>query len=133
VEKLCKDRGRPVRLLFTRNFFQRRRSRFTRNPVAARKLRTFFRLRAPMLSLESSESMSSRATSLRAARATRRTERANGRTYIVEVLPIGPDRWRARIAAQGGTNAVMPFYGTTPDEASDKLIGWLERAGPRVS
>jgi hypothetical protein len=63
----------------------------------------------------------------------RRTECANGRTYTIEVLAIGPDRWRARIAAQGGTNAVMPFYGTTPDEASGKLIGWLERAGARVS
>ena len=53
----------------------------------------------------------------------------NGRAYVIEVLAVGRDRWRAQISrTSGGTNAVMPFYGTTPDEAAHQLSGWLTRA-----
>ena len=53
----------------------------------------------------------------------------NGRSYVIEVLPVGRDRWRAQIAhVPGGTTALMPFYGTTPDEAASLLSGWLTRA-----
>jgi hypothetical protein len=56
-------------------------------------------------------------------------ETINGRSYVIEVLPVGDDRWRAQIARlQGGTTALMPFYGTTPDEAAQQLSGWLNRA-----
>ena len=56
-------------------------------------------------------------------------ETINGRSYVIEVLPIGRDRWRAQIALRpGGTTALMPFYGTTPDEAAKLLSGWLLRA-----
>ena len=53
----------------------------------------------------------------------------NGRSYVIEVLAVGEDRWRAQIARlPGGTTALMPFYGTTPDEAAASLSGWLTRA-----
>ena len=53
----------------------------------------------------------------------------NGRAYVIEALAVGPDRWRAQIARKpGATTAVMPFYGSTPDEAAHQLSGWLTRA-----
>jgi hypothetical protein len=57
-------------------------------------------------------------------------ETINGRPYVIEVLPVEPDRWRAQIAqARGGTTALMPFYGATPDDAAGRLSAWLARAG----
>jgi hypothetical protein len=54
----------------------------------------------------------------------------NGRPFVIEVSEVGRDRWRAQIARQpGGSRALMPFYGTTPNEAADHLSGWLSRAG----
>jgi hypothetical protein len=56
-------------------------------------------------------------------------ETINGRSYVIEVLPVGRDRWRAQIARlPGATTALMPFYGATPDEAARSLSGWLTRA-----
>ena len=56
-------------------------------------------------------------------------ETINGRSYVIEVRAVGRDRWRAQIARlPGGTTALMPFYGTTPDEAARSLSGWLTRA-----
>ena len=56
-------------------------------------------------------------------------ETINGRSYVIEVLPVGHDRWRAQIVRMpGGTTALMPFYGTTPAEAAGLLSGWLTRA-----
>jgi hypothetical protein len=53
----------------------------------------------------------------------------NGRAYVIEVSAVGRDRWRAEIArTPGNTTALMPFYGTTPDEAAERLSGWLTRA-----
>jgi hypothetical protein len=53
----------------------------------------------------------------------------NGRSYVIEVLPVGQDRWRAQISrVPGGMTALMPFYGATPDEAAQSLSGWLTRA-----
>jgi hypothetical protein len=57
-------------------------------------------------------------------------ETINGRTYVIEVLSVGADRWRAQIAAAPGRpTALMPFYGATPNEAAERLSGWLARAG----
>ena len=62
----------------------------------------------------------------------RYTETINGRECVIEVLPVGRDRWRAQIArTPGSTTALMPFYGPTPDAAAHQLTGWLERAGRR--
>jgi hypothetical protein len=59
-------------------------------------------------------------------------ETINGRSFVIEVLPVGRDRWRAQIACMpGGTTALMPFYGPTPDEAAHRLAVWLARAGAK--
>ena len=56
-------------------------------------------------------------------------ETINGRPYLIEVLSVGRNRWRAQLRRKTGSTAVMPFYGTTPDEAAQSLTRWLERAG----
>jgi hypothetical protein len=63
----------------------------------------------------------------RAAEPIRRSREINGRTYTIEALPVDRDRWRARLVQRGTTNALMPFYGTTPDEAIERLASWLVR------
>lgn len=61
--------------------------------------------------------------------AVRFSETINGRPYIIEVSPVGRDRWRAQLArTPNGTTALMPFYGPTPDEAARRLAIWLTRA-----
>ena len=53
----------------------------------------------------------------------------NGRAYLIEVSPVGVDRWRAQIVrTPGGSAALMPFYGVSPDEAAQHLSTWLTRA-----
>lgn len=53
----------------------------------------------------------------------------NGREYRIEVSNVGRDQWRAQIARQpGGSAALMPFYGRTPDEAAQQLSRWLALA-----
>jgi hypothetical protein len=56
------------------------------------------------------------------------TETINGRPYVIEVLAVGRDRWRAQLARRGATTALMPFYGTTPAAAAQQLAQWLTRA-----
>ncbi len=61
--------------------------------------------------------------------AVRFSETINGRAYVIEVAPVGRDRWRAQLARRpNGTTALMPFYGPTPDEAARRLALWLTRA-----
>jgi hypothetical protein len=56
-------------------------------------------------------------------------ETINGRAYLIEVSNVGRDKWRAQIArTPGGSAAMMPFYGTTPDEAAGHLSRWLSIA-----
>jgi hypothetical protein len=56
----------------------------------------------------------------------------NGREYRIEVSAVGLDKWRAQIArAAGGSRALMPFYGRTPDEAAGQLSRWLSLAHGR--
>ena len=56
-------------------------------------------------------------------------ETINGREYLIEVSPVGAGRWRAQIVrTPGGSSALMPFYGVSPDEAAAHLSAWLERA-----
>ena len=57
-----------------------------------------------------------------------------GRPYLIEVVAVSPDRWRAYIVhSHGVPTALMPFYGRTPDEAAGLLIGWLSRAYQRAA
>ena len=63
-------------------------------------------------------------------------ETINGREYRIEVSAVGK-QYRAQIArAPGGSRAMMPFYGHTPDEAVQLLSRWLilnhARAVPQV-
>ena len=63
-------------------------------------------------------------------------ETINGREYRIEVSAVGK-QFRAEIAkAPGGSRAMMPFYGHTPDEAVQLLSRWLvlnhARPAPQV-
>lgn len=52
-----------------------------------------------------------------------------GRVYQIEAAQVRDDRWRAQIVRVPGVpTALMPFYGTTPDEAAAHLRDWLARA-----
>ena len=56
-------------------------------------------------------------------------ETINGREYVIEVLSVAHNQWRAQIARPpGGSAALMPFYGSTPDEAAQQLSRWLSLA-----
>lgn len=55
-----------------------------------------------------------------------RLKTINGREYVIEVSNVGLHKWRAQIRrTPGGSSAMMPFYGTTPDEAAGQLTRWL--------
>jgi hypothetical protein len=57
-----------------------------------------------------------------------------GRAYLIEVSAVAKDRWRAHIVRVPGVpTALMPFYGTTPDEAARQLSEWLTRAHARAA
>ena len=50
----------------------------------------------------------------------------NGREFLIEVSNVGRDKWRAQLRrTPGGSGAMMPFYGATPDEAAAHLSRWL--------
>jgi hypothetical protein len=52
-----------------------------------------------------------------------------GQPYLIEVMEVAKDRWRAYIVRIPGVpTALMPFYGPTPDEAAGRLRVWLARA-----
>jgi hypothetical protein len=52
-----------------------------------------------------------------------------GRLYVIEALPVQANRWRAQIARRPGMpSALMPFYGSTADEAATQLVRWLTLA-----
>ena len=56
-------------------------------------------------------------------------ETIGGRRYVVEVIPALGERWRACLVRTGGVpTALMPFYGSTPREALEALVGWLSHA-----
>jgi len=57
-----------------------------------------------------------------------------GRPYLIEVVNVSKDRWRAyMVRLPGVPTALMPFYGTTPVDAADQLFQWLTRAHARAS
>ena len=65
-----------------------------------------------------------------AARMIHRYERViGGRVYLIEASLIRQNRWRAHIVRLPGVpTALMPFDGTTPDEAAHQLAHWLTLA-----
>lgn len=91
------------------------------------RLRASFRLRRPTARLECCLPVTVQ----------RFEETINGREYRIEVSAVDRNRWRAQIArAPGGSRAMMPFYGHTPDEAVQQLSRWLAlnhaRSKPQV-
>ena len=57
-----------------------------------------------------------------------------GRPYLIEVVAVSQDRWRADIVRIPRVpTALMPFYGSTPTEAAQHLCDWLTRAYARAS
>ena len=53
-------------------------------------------------------------------------EHIAGRIYQIEVLPVSNARWRAQIARLPGMpTSMMPFYGSTPEQAAQELGRWL--------
>jgi hypothetical protein len=57
-----------------------------------------------------------------------------GHAYLIEVAAVAADRWRAYIVRIPGVpTALMPFYGTTPDEAAAQLRSWLTGAHERAA
>ncbi len=53
-------------------------------------------------------------------------EHIAGRTYLIEVRAVSDARWRAQIVRRPGmSTALMPFYGTTPEQAAQELSRWL--------
>jgi hypothetical protein len=60
-------------------------------------------------------------------------ETIGGRAYQIEVTPAS-DRWRAQLRrGPGMPTAMMPFYGSTPDEAARLLLKWLTLAHQRFA
>jgi hypothetical protein len=58
----------------------------------------------------------------------------NGREYHIEVSAVNATTWRAQIAKlHGGSRALMPFYGRTPDEAAQQLSRGLALAPARTT
>lgn len=56
-------------------------------------------------------------------------ETINGCEYVIEVSPVDSNLWRAYLVRlPGGSTALMPFYGPTPDEAARQLSNWLRLA-----
>ena len=52
-----------------------------------------------------------------------------GHLYVIEASPVQTNRWRAQIARRPGMpSALMPFYGSTADEAASLLVRWLTLA-----
>jgi len=61
-------------------------------------------------------------------------ETIGGRVYQIEAARMQENRWRAQIVRiPGMPTALMPFYGTTPDEAAGHLREWLARAHRTIS
>jgi hypothetical protein len=60
-------------------------------------------------------------------------ETIGGRVYQIEVTAVS-NRWRAQLHRTAGMpTAMMPFYGTSPDEAARQLAQWLTLAHSRCA
>jgi hypothetical protein len=58
-------------------------------------------------------------------------ETIGGRAYHIEVTAVS-NRWRAQLRRLPGMpTAMMPFYGSTPDDAARQLSEWLALAHRR--
>ena len=100
------------------------------------RLRQFFRLKPSSQPLECSSPFNTTSSLLASTlggahnvNEHRFAENINGRDYLILVSSVGVDKWRAQIArVPGGSAAMMPFYGKTPNEAAGQLSRWLALA-----
>jgi hypothetical protein len=118
--------GNLVDILTRREYFFAQVTGFWARCCMLMRLRDSFRLRRLAGALECTLAVTVQ----------RFAETINGREYRIEVSAVG-NQYRAQIAlAPGGSRAMMPFYGQTPDEAVRHLSHWLTlnrvRPTPRV-
>ena len=120
------DRENPVENL-TAHFFLRRDLPMIAVPAACgRSLRDPFRLIACDACVKSTTSFRPPAVTIHHFE-----ETIAGRAYQIEVTPVS-NRWRAQLRRLPGMpTAMMPFYGTTPEEAAQQLTAWLTLAHRR--
>ena len=128
MENLWTVRGSAVHDLSRHNSFCAGFERITRFARSWCSLRTLFRLYDVGKSLESSAHQPVSEALKPAVNRVVFNETIKGRPYVIEVQSVGRDRWRAGLARSGRTTALMPYYGTTPDESAQQLAIWLSRA-----
>ena len=122
-------RAKPVDNLPTQIIFGARSSTQTSDPACGRRLRDPFRLIACVRSVRSTAVPTSDHSNIVTVH--RFEETIGGRSYHIEVTPVS-NRWRAQLRRMPGMpTAMMPFYGTTPDEAARLLTQWLTLAHRR--
>ena len=110
--------------------------RFEKRPggTARTSLRRALRLITSLKRVECPNTSRSFSSITTVAAVHRFAESIAGRDYLIEVSAVSKDRWRACIVRRPGVpTALMPFYGTTPDEAARELSAWLTRAHERAS
>ena len=118
----------PVEKLSVEIYFQRPAERIERTLVMSGKLRADFRLNRGARRLQWRRSFTQPSPNSRAL-VQHITETIEGRTYHIEVSRIGADRWRAHLVRVPGVPAaMMPFYGSTPEHAAQRLAEWLAGA-----
>ena len=118
----------PVEKLSVEIYFQRPAERIERTLVMCGTLRADFRLNRGARLLQWRRSFTHPSPNSRAL-VQHITETIEGRTYHIEVSRIGADRWRAHLVRVPGVPAaMMPFYGSTPEHAAQRLAEWLAGA-----
>ena len=130
VEKLWMTRAKPVDNLPAQIFFRARSSTQRTDICSGRGLRDPFRLIAYVRSVRSTAVPTFDIPNIVTVH--RFEETIGGRSYYIEVTPVS-NRWRAQLRRMPGMpTAMMPFYGTTPDEAARLLTKWLMLAHSRL-
>ena len=133
VENLWTAGANLVEKLRAQIFFASDSERNVRTPSSGRRLRDPLRLIICHSGVKSSPFRSLLDTFLRTTELNvhRFDKTIGGRAYQIEVRPVS-NRWRAQLRlVPGRTAAMMPFYGTTPDEAAAHLAEWLTLAHRR--
>jgi hypothetical protein len=131
VENLWMVRAKAVENRTAKKILMTVRQREARPRPTHRRLRAAFRLIVCNDRVRSSPLLTPRTTINVTVH--RFEETICGRVYQIEVTPVS-DRWRAQLRRTAGMpTAMMPFYGTSPDEAARQLAAWLTLAHRRVA
>jgi hypothetical protein len=128
VENLWMDREYPVENLTTHIFLRRDLPMIVQPTACGWRLRDPFRLIACDACVKSLTRSAPSIVTIHHFE-----ETIAGRAYHIEVTPVS-NRWRAQLSRLPGMpTAMMPFYGTTPEEACRQLTAWLTLAHRRQS